>query len=186
MKRNWWINKSERAACKTALIELRLQRSPLWAISSAPPPAELSGQGRWRGADSWLSLFQKWEVTAGQQEGKQTAGRTRELPEKAEVMKGEEEEVGKTRGKSRYRCTPMGLGSVPRCRNLTETIVFPSSASDVNHVTIFFYNIASSLVYSHLFSDGFSHRMLVSTSRMHLQASLRMIILHFKCNPPHL
>lgn len=69
--------------------------------------------------------------------GKQTAERAREVPEKAEVMKGEEEEVGKMRGKSKHLRTLMGLGSIPRRRNQTETVVFARSVSGVNHVTLF-------------------------------------------------
>lgn len=59
------------------------------------------------------------------------------MPEKAGVMKGEEEEVGKMRGKSKHLPTLMGLGSTPCCRNQTETVVFARLASGVNHVTFF-------------------------------------------------
>lgn len=51
-------------------------------------------------------------------------------------MKGEEEEVGKMRGKSKHLRTLMGLGSIPRCRNQTETLVFARSASSGTFVGI--------------------------------------------------
>lgn len=49
-------------------------------------------------------------MTAGQQEGKQTAGRTRELPEKAKVMKGGAGGGGQDERKIKVPLHPDGFG----------------------------------------------------------------------------
>lgn len=71
-----------------------------------------------------------------------------------------DERGGRGGGKSKHLRTLMGLGSIPCCRNQTETVAVGRSASGVNHVTLFGISGFTPIC----FPDGFSHRMLVSAS----------------------
>lgn len=108
------------------------------------------GQGR-RGADSWLSSFQKWEVTVGQQGGGQNRQQREwgRCPKKEMWWDGRRRRRKERWGGNQGSVAPGGFGLTSCCGDLTDAVVFGRESHDclaLNNIAEFVGDLLSANV----------------------------------------